>query len=315
MVMRLFGTMARKRASEPATAALLRLAGRQHGVLARRQLAGIGVSDDELLARVAAGWLRRVHRGVYGVVASGLSWRGRWMAAVLACGEGAVLSHGSAAGLWRLCKPGPGDVEVIVPGTGSRRPRAGIRIHRSTTLAEDDRTARDGIPVTSPSRTIADLAAAGTSGRPLERLLDEAERLRLLDPAGLAGASGGRAIPASLRDALASHEPGSTLTRSELEERFLGLCRGRGLSRPLVNAELLGLTVDFLWPSAALVVEVDGRAGHATRRGFQDDRDRDSMLVAAGFRTMRFTWWDVTSRPQLVAHRLGRALAARPTGP
>jgi very-short-patch-repair endonuclease len=113
-----------------------------------------------------------------------------------------------------------------------------------------------------------------------------------------------------LRSLLESHQPGSTLTRSELEERFLVLCRERGIAQPLVNEQLLGLTVDFLWPARALVVEVDGRGSHNTRRGFQDDRDRDSLLTASGFRVMRFTWRDVTGRPEVVALRVGRALAS-----
>ena len=234
------------------------------------------------------------------------------MAAVLACGRGAVLSHGAAAGLWRIAEPVAGEVEVTVPGAGGRRFRAGVRIHRSTTLTEAEAGSHDGIPVTSPSRTIADLAATGASRRRLERLLDQAERLDLLDFDGLVAGfgSGGRPISAALRQVLGSHKPGSTLTRSELEERFLALCRDAGVPDPLVNAALLGLTVDFLWPAAALVAELDGRAGHLTRRGFQDDRDRDSMLVAAGFRTMRFTWWDVTSRSGVVAQRLRGALGA-----
>ena len=113
----------------------------------------------------------------------------------------------------------------------------------------------------------------------------------------------------SLRAVLEGHEIGSTLTRSELEEAFLALCRESGVPAPLVNAPLLGLTVDFLWPQAALVAELDGRASHDTRHAFQDDRDRDSMLLAAGFRTLRFTWWDVAKRPGVVTNRLCRALA------
>ena len=169
---------------------------------------------------------------------------------------------------------------------------------------------RDVIPVTSPARTIIDLARAGLSGRPLERLIDEADRLRLLDPAAfIAGVRPGERLPYSLRAVLEGHEIGSTLTRSELEEAFLALCRESGVPAPLVNAPLLGLTVDFLWPQAALVAELDGRASHDTRHAFQDDRDRDSMLLAAGFRTLRFTWWDVAKRPGVVTNRLCRALA------
>lgn len=247
------------------------------------------------------------------------------MAAVLACGEGAVLSHSSAAALWKIAPPREGDVEVTVHGGNGRSRRRGIRVHRSVALTSEECAERDGIPVTSVARTVGDLASAGASVRTLERLLDAAEHRGLLDlsafdagvrPGGDRAAArcagvvraGSRPLPRRLREVLASHEPGATATRSELEERFLALCRDRGLPQPLVNAPLLGLTVDFVWPRAALVVEVDGRATHDTGRAFHDDRDRDSMLTAAGFRVMRFTWRDVTRRPGVVAQRLRRAL-------
>ncbi len=300
------------------TESILALARGQHGVVAGNQLRALGVTRHAVQSRVAAGWLARLHRGVYAVGGRELSWRGRWMAAVLACGDGALLSHGSAAALWRLTTPPRGVHHVTVAGYSGRKALAGIKLHRSATLSTGDFVERDSIAVTAPARTIIDLARAGLGGRPLERMLDEAERLRLLDPAaftdgvrpGTAGARPGVRLPSSLRAVLDGHEVGSTLTRSELEERFLALCRANGVPAPLVNASLLGLTVDFLWPAAALVVELDGRASHDTRRGFQDDRDRDSMLLAAGFRTMRFTWWDVVSRPGVVAGRLRRALRA-----
>ena len=116
------------------------------------------------------------------------------MGAVLACGDGALLSHRAAAGLWRLARPQPGDIDVTVLGDGGRRTREGISLHRSSTLTNEDCCERDAIPVTSPARTIIDLARAGLGGRPLERMLDEADRLSLLDPAAfIAGGS----IPAS----------------------------------------------------------------------------------------------------------------------
>jgi very-short-patch-repair endonuclease len=300
--------MSAKGATVPVAESILDFARGQHGVVAGDQLRALGVTRHAIQSRVAAGWLTRLHRGVFAVAGRDLSWRGRWMAAVLACGQGALLSHRCAADLWRLTKPAPGEIDVTVPGQGGRRPHTGIKLHRSITLTEPDFSERDSIPVTSPSRTITDLARAGVSGRPLERLLDEADRLNLLDPSAFNAASRSRPLPKSLRELLTSHQAGSTLTRSDLEELFLGLVRQHDLPQPLVNAELLGLTVDFLWPAAALAVEVDGRGSHDTRRGFQDDRDRDSMLVAAGFRTMRFTHWDLIRRPAIVADRLRRAL-------
>ncbi|MBM3666586.1 MAG: DUF559 domain-containing protein [Actinobacteria bacterium] len=304
--------MPRRVATDPIAVAILGLAARQHGVIARRQLRDAGLSDEQLLGRAAAGWLTRLHRGVYAVGGHDLSWRGRWMAAVLACGEGALLSHGAAAALWRLSAPSGGDIDVTVPDHGGRARRGGIRLHRSTTLSGTDIGLHDAIPVTSPRRTIVDLAASGTRGRPLERMLDEAERLRLLGPAAFdeGAPPGARRLPAPLRALLREHEAGSTLTRSELEERFLGICRDLELPPPLVNAPLLGLTVDFLWPAAGLVVEVDGRGSHDTRRGFQQDRDRDGILTVSGFRVLRFTWRDVTRRPAVVAERVAALLAS-----
>jgi very-short-patch-repair endonuclease len=146
------------------------------------------------------------------------------------------------------------------------------------------------------------------SGRPLERILDEADRHHLLDPSAFNELLRVGRCPRSLRSLLESHDIGATLTRSDLEELFLKLCRDHALPKPLVNAELLGLTVDFLWPGSALVVEVDARGTHGTDRAFQDDRDRDSMLVASGFRVMRFTHWDLLRREGLVAHRIRRSL-------
>jgi predicted transcriptional regulator of viral defense system len=307
------------RPAEDATAAIVRLAERQHGVFGVRQLQDVGITWEEIRARAAAGWLRRVHRGVYAIAGSRLAQHGQWRAAVLACGDRAVLSHRDAAALWRLRPIPDPPISVTVPTYAGRRKRAGLVIHRSLTLADRDTTEREGIPVTGPARTILDLAASGLARRALERAIDEAERLRLCDEEellamlnrlrrGRAGTVRGRAGCAILSRILAEHEAGSTLTRSELEERFLALCRARGLPRPLVNASLFDFTVDFFWPQAGLVVELDGRASHGTRRAFQADRDRDSELAAKGFRTLRFTWWDVTSRPAVVAQRVRRVL-------
>ena len=108
---------------------------------------------------------------------------------------------------------------------------------------------------------------------------------------------------------LDSHSIGSTITRSELEERFLVLCRELGLPQPEVNVPLLDYVVDFLWPDAALIVEVDGQASHSTPGAFQADRDRDGRLAVAGYRVVRFTWFDVTRRPAVVADRVRRLLS------
>jgi very-short-patch-repair endonuclease len=287
-------------------ASIFELAGRQHGIVSASQLHALGLSDDRIAWRVRQGWLGRVHRGVYAVGHPPLTWPARWMAAVLACGPGAVLSHASAAALWEL-GPAPGSpIAVTVAGHGGRGARPGLVVHRSQRF---DPVVRDGIPVTTPARTLVDLAPL-VSRRRLERAADEAERLCLCDARDLEAILASepcRPGTGALRRLLAAHALGSTLTRSALEERFLGLCRRQGLPPPLVNAPVLDYTVDFLWPDSALVVEVDGYASHGTRRAFQEDRVRDARLTAAGLRTLRFTHRDVVRAPAVVASRVRSA--------
>jgi very-short-patch-repair endonuclease len=174
-------------------------------------------------------------------------------------------------------------------------------------------TVHDALPITTPARTLLD-AATVLPERLLERAVNEAERLGLCSPDSLSAyvqAERGQAGAGRLRVALGLRSAGRTLTRSELEERFLSLVRRRGLPQPLLNAPLYGLTVDFLWSGERVVVEVDGRGSHGTRRAFQDDRDRDTLLAARGYVTLRFTWWDVTRREAVVAHRVKSVLGAR----
>jgi predicted transcriptional regulator of viral defense system len=135
---------------------IARLASRQHGVVSLTQLAAIGIDRSAIVRRTRKGLLHRVHRGVYAVGHAGLSTEGRWMAAVLACGEGAVLSHRSAGALWEIALP-PSLIDVMVPGNAGRKPRDGIKVHRSLTLLPSQTTRRAGIPVTMPSRTLEDL--------------------------------------------------------------------------------------------------------------------------------------------------------------
>jgi hypothetical protein len=274
--------MPRKRAvsSEEASRQLLRLAARQHGVVATHQLRHLEVSWEQVRDRRHPGWLRRVHQGVYALAGQEKQTFTRWMAAVLACGPGAVISHLDAARLLGLLQldaaAARSSVHVTIPAETNRRQRRGIALHRME-LSDDETCVHREIPATAPSRTILDLAAA-VDMRGLERLVDEGARLRICtepDLHALLERHSGRRGAIRLRDVLSRHVPGSTLTRSELEERFLELCRGRGVPEPLVNAPVLGLTVDFLWPPG-LVAELDGAATHLTRRAFQDDRDRDS---------------------------------------
>jgi very-short-patch-repair endonuclease len=187
-------------------------------------------------------------------------------------------------------------------------------LHRIPTLQREESSIRNGIPVTTPVRTLFDLAAL-LPRRQLERTIDEAQRLGLCGQTELEGIvelHAGRQGAGALGRVLESHQAGSTITRSELEERFLALCRKHRLPQPEVNVPMLDYVLDFLWRGAALVVEVDGHASHGTRGAFQADRDRDGRLAVAGYRVLRFTWWDVTRRPAVVADRVRRMVSSVP---
>jgi very-short-patch-repair endonuclease len=243
---------------------IARLAANQHGVVSVAQLDRLGFHRQSLTRRVRAQQLHRVHRGVYAVGHLGLNEKGWWMAAVLACGPDAVLSHTSAAALWELL-PQEGFAHVTVPGNQRCRPR--IRVHRSRTLFPSVVTRRAGIPVTTPSRTLADL----------RRLLPHPQFAAALRKAEFLG----------LRvDDRFDHDH----TRSELEARFLALCRRHRLPRPAVNERVGGYVVDFLWPGQRLIVELDGYQAHRGRSAFEADRARDAELKLLGYEVLRFTW-------------------------
>jgi hypothetical protein len=280
------------------------LAARQHGVVERKQLHALGLGDGAIAKRASRGRLHRVHRGVYSVGHALLTREARFMAAVLACGEGAVLSHVSAAVLWGLLrKEGPG-VHVTVPTGAGRARRRGIAVHRAA-LDEGEVTTLAGIPVTTPGRTIVDLADI-SSRRTVERAIDEAEYLRL-DCSGL-GPRPGRPGSGLLTCILSEHRAGATRTRSELEELFLAMCEAYGLPPPEVNAVIEGYEVDFVWRRQRLIVETDGHAAHGTRQAFERDRLRDADLTANGWRIIRLTHVRLSREPAAVAAQLARLL-------
>jgi hypothetical protein len=296
----------------PIDRAIAELATRQHGVVSRAQLRDLGVADSAIGYRVARGRLHRVHQGVFAVGHRLLTARGRWSAAVLACGPGAVLSHASAAALWELRPSAAAYVDVTIRRTG-RLTRPGIRIHRPRTSPPGERTVHDGIAVTTPARTILDMAAQLSPTR-LNRLLDQAEILELTDYPSLdaiARAHPGHHGAAKLHRAVASHCAGTTVTKRELEIRFLELCRTHGLPAPLVNEDVAGLEVDFHFPHVRLAIETDGWAFHKTRHAFENDRRRDATLTLAGYRTLRFTHRQIAREPAAVAATILAAMADR----
>lgn len=287
------------------------MAGVQHGVVARRQLVGGGLGPGAIAHRLRCGRLHPIHRGVYSVGHPLVSVRGRWLAAVLACGPGAVLSHRAAAALWELRASEAATIDVTVPSLGGRRRRPGIALHRVAWLPASEVTLHHAIPVTTPARTLLDLASA-TSRPALARAVDRAEQLRLFDLSEVrallrrnTGRAGCKALAQVLEDQCA--EP--ALTRSQLEERFLALCEDHELPRPTVNSRVRGYEVDFLWREAGLIVEVDGRSSHSTRTAFERDRRRDGHLTVLGYRVLRLTYRRVVDEEESVADLVSGLLA------
>jgi very-short-patch-repair endonuclease len=258
------------------------LAGRQHGVVARRQLLAMGIGPDSIDRRVTGGRLHRMHRGVYAVGHQVLTREARWMAAVLSAGPRAVLSHRSAAALWGIRPTSRPAIEVTVPTP--LRPRPGLQPHCAV-LREDEVTVKDGIPVTTAARTQLDLASV-LRPHELDRALNEAEIRRLEGPERLLRrhrrARGTKTLRALLVDARRS-------TNSPLESEFLPFLDAYGFARPETNTIVEGYECDAVWREARLIVELDGYAVHGTRRSFDEDRRRDRRLLAKGWRPTRFT--------------------------
>jgi hypothetical protein len=269
------------------------LAGEQHGVVTRTQLLDAGLSADDVDRRIRAGRFHRLHRGVYAVGHRTLTAEGRWIAAVLSAGPGAVLSDASAAMAWDLRRSAGGVIHVSVATRAGRDQRPGVRVHRRETLTPQDMTVHRNVPITTATRTIVDLART-LEGRALEALIDRADQRGLVDFRELRAAG-----PVSLKTVLAQYQ--GTATRSELEERFLQLCDKAGIPRPETNVRIAGLEVDFVWRDRRLIVEVDGYAYHRSPRALERDRERDVILGMAGWCVRRFTWRQITHRAAWVA--------------
>jgi very-short-patch-repair endonuclease len=270
------------------------LARMQHGVVSFPQLSDLGLRRSAVSRRLRAGRLHQLHAGVYAVGHRNLSQRGVWMAAVLACGDGALLSHRSAAVMWAMVGMTPSRIDVTVPGrrsNGRRKGPRGIAIHRPRTLEERDCTRRWGIGVTTPTRTLVDLGSV-LSPTQLERAFEEAEGLGRLDRTRLAQlcmGSSGRRGTRTLRTLLAVRSLPMTETRSRLEQRFLQFCRDRDLPIPAVNVPVAGYEVDCLWPEQRVAVELDSWAHHGDRTSFEADRRRDTHIQIAGHCIVRVT--------------------------
>jgi very-short-patch-repair endonuclease len=293
-----------------ATDGVWEVARRQHGVVSRAQLLERGLGSDAVKHRLETGRLHRLWRGVYAVGRPEVSREGRLMAAVLSCGSEALLSHGSAAGLWGLLRR-PAGIDVTVPeGTYRRRP--GIRVHRRSGLDAEHRREVAGIPIMDPISTLVDLAVDEPDWK-LERALNEADRLDLVDPEDLRATLDllpPRPGLARLRRMLG----GQPLTESGLERRFLAIVRLAGLSTPETQATVNGYRVDFFWPDLGLIVETDGWRYHRTSFEQAVDRRRDQAHTRADMTTMRFAEDQIRYEPdevrrtlEVVASRLAAA--------
>lgn len=288
---------------------------RQHGVVSRGQLRSLGLSDAEITDRTSFGSLQPLFRGTFAVGHRAITRQGRLLAAVLACGEGTVLSHASAAellGLWDKQLP----IVDVIPPSWSGRKIQGIRWHRVRMPGSDEIEIRNEIPCTSVSRTLVDMAGR-TGWSSMRNLVEQAAILRLLDVEEIdrilargrrRGAPRLRTILAPWRNTL-ERRP---VLRSRLEARLLPRLIEEGLPSPRCNVRMRidghRLEVDLLWEEQRLAIETDGEQTHGTPVAFERDRLRDQVLVSAGYRTARVTWSQVRDEPAAVVNRIARML-------
>lgn len=283
------------------------LAARQHGVVARRQLIDLGLSSGAIEARLRAGRLIRLHRGVYAVGHAELRRQGFWLAAALALGPSAVVSHATGLALWDLRPTTAAWVDVTVPtGAGIRR-RRGIRVFRHADLQPNEVTLRDGVPVTTVPRTLLD-AATILESYVLRRAAEAAFRKHRVTVAAmrrLLEAHPGRAGTAPLRLLVDDFEAyGVTFTRSNLESMMLQLCLERDIPRPQINRRNGGREIDCRWPDHGLVVELDGYETHQGRVQFVADRARNRAHVLRGETIVAYTAYDLRDRRDVVADEI-----------
>jgi very-short-patch-repair endonuclease len=298
--------MRRESGPERVERALVRLAERQSGVIAHRQIVGLGLTDQWIRRRIAMGWLIPILHGVYAVGHRPRTLRGWHCAALLAAGGRSALGNRSAGAHWGMTKA-PGRPHVIAPRSADGI--KGIVVHRPRALAEDDIVEDQGVRVASPARVLLDIASEGASRRQLERALDQAEinELHLPIEPLITRCRRRRGAPL-LRAVLEWHTAGSTITESEAEEAFLKIVRTAGLPDPIPQCPVEGKRRDFAWPQARVVVEIDGRTFHDTQRGFEEDRVRGNEITLAGWAHLRFTRRRVVLRGKEVERDLIRAL-------
>jgi hypothetical protein len=284
------------------------LAGRQHGVVARRQLLALGFSKSAIEHRVGRGRLHVVAHGVYAVGWPQMTQKRRWMTAVLACGNDAALSHRSAAALWGIGAEKPGTIDVSVRRRCELK-RPGLLVRGRPSLLAEDILVRDGISVTGVVQTLVDLA---TELRPLsiERSVNEADKLSLIDPEALRSALfdyAGEPGVKTLRNLLDKRT--FRLSDSDLEILFRPIATAAGLPLPLTKEFVNGFEVDFFFPDLGLVVETDGLRYHRTPSTQTRDARRDRAHALAGMTPLRFTHYEIKYEPSRVQTELTRIAA------
>lgn len=317
---RLAGTYGPPAIQAPIDVVIGAAAARQHLVLALGQLVELGLSASAARKRAQRGRLHRVYLGVYSLVPPHrLTREGRWMAAVLACGPGAVVSHRTAAKLHGLLDYQGAKLDVTVPGRRVRKPGRPVVVHRSATLVPRDVTVVNNIPCTTVARTLLDLADV-VDRRRHERAFDQAEVQEVLDMAAIADQlerNASRPAAHKTKGLLAEHYLGSTPTESQLEEAFLALCRRVGLPQPQVQQWISlpdggdPIRADFLWPRERIIVETDGEQFHNTAQRRRGDRRKDQRLIVHGFRPVRTDGRQVFGRPAELEARLKALIRGR----
>lgn len=292
---------------------IARLATDRHGVFSRVEALALGASTDAIQRRIGSGRWRVVYRGVYAIAGQPPTWRQSLMAAVLACGDGAVASHAGAAALWRLPGFNEGPIEVLATGGGKVKP---YRVHRATAIPATDTTRVDGIPVTTPARTIFDIAAVCTE-ETVEIALDDALRRRLVSipvlRRRLEQPGRGNAGRVLMRALLLQRSGGGRPAESPLETVMMRVLRKHGVPLPVRQYHVLlegrRLRLDLAYPDRKVVIETDGYAYHAGRRTWQRDLERRNLLTRAGWRIVHVTWDDLRDREAATVDRIRAVLA------
>lgn len=282
--------------------AIAQLAARQHELVERAQLRALGLTPRQIDYRLEIGRLHRRHRTVYVVGSPGLTLEGERLAAVLAAGADAFLSHAAACHHWRLLRRCPPQLDVTVRTPGGRSAK-GFAVHRHPTLRPRDTTTRLHIPVVRPARAILDLAQIAPRSLVIQAI-DEAHVQRLARGPHLNATLA--AYPrhpgaASLKEIVATHIGGSTLTATDLEDLFLEICRAHGLPQPATQHRIGRVTVDFAFPASRIAIETDGGKYHGTPAAVRRDHRRDSYLVRMGWQVLRFSDEQIEHQPEIVA--------------